>query len=49
MRGGSRLFTYAVEDEFEGVERGRGGGEVGAEDVRGRCLWLCLFSLGHIA
>lgn len=26
MRGGSRLFTYAVEDEFEGVERGRGGG-----------------------
>lgn len=48
MRGGSRLFTYAVEDEFEGVERGRGG-EVGAEDVRGRCLWLCLFSLGHIA
>lgn len=26
MRGGSRLFTYAVEDEFEGVERGRVGG-----------------------
>lgn len=27
MRSGSRLFTYAVEDEFEGVERGRGGGK----------------------
>lgn len=38
--GHSRLFTYAAVDEL---------GWRGAEGVRGRCLWLCLFSLDHIA